>query len=57
MDYILNKKVIPKTSSNCFIIKPASKTFITGICKKYYAKYDSEILSPYMSRQEYKGML
>ena len=57
MDLVLKKVVIPKSSRDCFIIEPYSKTFITGIAKTYNSDYNSNILDQYISESEYNLML
>ena len=44
MDLVLKKLVIPKSSRDCFIVEPYSKTFVTGIAKMYVSDYDPNIL-------------
>lgn len=44
MDLVLKKLVIPKSTRDCFIIEPYSKTFITGISKMYVSDYNANIL-------------
>ena len=44
MDLVLKKLVIPKSSRDCFIVEPYSKTFVTGIAKMYVSEYNANIL-------------
>ena len=44
MDLVLKKLVIPKTTRDCFIVEPYSKTFVTGIAKMYVSEYNANIL-------------
>ena len=44
MDLVLKKLVIPKSTRDCFIVEPYSKTFVTGIAKMYVSDYNANIL-------------
>ena len=42
MEVVLRKRVIPKSSSTCYIIKPQKRTFVTGLAKCYSTHYDNK---------------
>ena len=49
---------IPKSGKSVLIIRPASKTFITGIAYAYRDdQYDASILGKAMSEQEFKNLI
>ena len=51
-DCIFNKQ-IPETNAAFVVAGPASKTWVNGLAQTYSEEYDSEKLSPHISRQEY----
>ena len=59
MDIVLRKRVIPKSSAYCFIIKPQSRTFVTGLAKSYSTSYDSNnlVLRNHMSQPQFESMI
>ena len=55
MDCLFNKQ-IPKSTSNKVILRPTSKTFISGIAPSYDTTYPEE-LREYISEKEYSYMI
>lgn len=53
MDSILGRWVRPKTTEKCLIIKPISRTFVTGIAKHYHSEYNAEVLAGYLTESEF----
>ena len=44
---------IPDSTNNIVVVRPAAKTFITGLASAYEEEYDHERLSPYIGCNEY----
>ena len=57
MDLILKRTVIPKSTNDCYIIYPRSRTFVTGLAKEYECKYNRRILGQYISKTDYEFMI
>lgn len=55
MDCIFNK-VIPSSTGNVFIIRPTSKTFITGLAGSYDESY-LEVLTNRVSVEQWSGAM
>ena len=56
MDKLVGRWVRPKTTERCLIIKPISRTFVTGIAKHYHAEYHPEVLQGYLTEYEFNSM-
>ena len=57
MDFLLGKLVIPKSTKDCFVIRPYSRTFITGISKQYSFEYDESALGHLISEDDFSQMI
>ena len=57
MDFILSKVVIPRSTKSCYIIRPFSSTFVTGISKQYSFTYDQDLLGDRMSEDDFQQMV
>ena len=67
MDFLLKKFYIPKSSKDCYIIKPygklsilliyAAHTFITGISSQYSFDYDPQTVGYMLSEEEFNNMV
>ncbi len=57
MDVCFNR-YIPISTQDMLIIRPASKTFVTGMAESYSnADYDPKLMEWNMSKYEYEGMI
>ena len=56
LDWLFNMQ-IPASTSNRVIIRPAAKTFITGLASAYDEEFDFDFLSPHMTRLEFTQMI
>mmetsp|Transcript_44765 Transcript_44765/g.43354 ORF Transcript_44765/g.43354 Transcript_44765/m.43354 type:complete len:180 (+) Transcript_44765:26-565(+) len=56
MDCFLNC-FIPKSTEDAYIIRPSGKTFVTGLAHSYSQRYDTQILSDYITKEEFAAMM
>lgn len=57
MDCCFNR-FIPKSTPDCFVIRPASKTFVNGMAEAYSFKdFDVKLMEWNMSRREFEAMI
>ena len=55
-DWLFNMQ-IPATTDDCVIVRPTSKTFVTGLAQSYDEEFDFEVLGKHMTRVEFNNMM
>lgn len=56
MDSCFNK-LIPKPQASTIIFRPASKTYINGMCDSYQSSYDEEKLNGILTKKEFESII
>lgn len=58
MDALFNKLVPPSKPPYMLVIRPAGKTFITGLASAFAVdSYDAHMLAPYISLKQFTDMI
>ena len=57
MDFFFNYFFIPRSTATMMVIRPAGKTFITGLARSYQSTYDEDRLGKHISEKDFQSMM
>lgn len=57
MDRCYYNRYIPKTAPDTYIIRPLTRTWVTGLAEVYEEVYDEELLKNYINKKEFSSLV